>query len=190
MLERRLLIQSGQQSAGLPRQNFFDDLAGLADNEKRAGLAKGQLHFFRRRLGQHAFQGVVGVGQAGQKLAHRKVIGRHHQGGEFGLADFLGFERFPGLDPFLPDRRQVRGQLRGVVPGVEKKNRGVMPVGIGGMIHRDNREGDLALGQSLVVGEMDAQLAFQRLHRGGLQPGLEFILEGLDRRIAPQTAQG
>ncbi len=63
-----------------------------------------------------------------------------------------------------------------------------MFVRLGGMIHGNEREGHLAAGQSLVVGEMDSQLALQGRNRGGLQLGVEFVLEGLEQGVAPHPA--
>lgn len=152
-------------------------------------MPDGQLHFLRRRLGQEVVGGV-GLFQTGQKFLHGKVFGRQDERGELRFADLLGFQRFPGVNPFLLERGQVGGQLRRMVPGVEKKNRGVMFIRIGGMIHRNDRERHLALRQTLVVGEMNPPMPLQRRRRVALPLAGELIPERLDRRVAPQPAHG
>ena len=139
VLERRLLIQTGEQAAGLPRQYFFDDLAGLADDEERAGLAEGQLHFLRRRFGQEV------VGGRWCRSGRAEVFRRERSSDVIiKVANsvsriFSVFSVFPASIHFFLTARQVGGQLRGMVPGVKKKNRGVMFLRVGGMVHRNDR---------------------------------------------------
>ena len=113
-MEGRLFVQTGEQAAGLAGQDFFDDLRGLADEEKGAGLADGQFDFMGRGLGEKVVN-VIGVGQVGEKFLEGKILGGQHEGGELDLADFLGFEGFAGVNPFLLQGGEIGGELRGMV---------------------------------------------------------------------------
>ena len=105
--------------------------AGLADDEQRAGLSKGQLDFSGGGLGDGGPRTSLVSARPGRSLRRERSSEEHEEGGEINLADFLGFEGFPGVDHFFFRAARLVASCAAWSPESSRKTMALFPAATG-----------------------------------------------------------
>ena len=159
-------------------------LRRFAQNEQRTRLADHPFHLFGGLLILWRVEFLKPFLRIRKNFVQRlrKFVRLKNESRELDVANLFGLDLLALVDPGLLQVRQVRLHGLGLLAGVHQEQQPLRFI-IGRL---DERQGHLPLRQAGVIGELDAELAFERLERVGFEFCDELLLERLHRGIVPK----
>ena len=193
-VELGLFAQRGGRTARLQDQDFLNGFSVTRRDQQRIGLSDRDFNLRSRFLVLGLFLGLVlfvclGIGE---RFLQRpgEVFAGNHQRGEFHVADFFRFECLAGVHPFLLQNGQVGFQLAAFFLRIDEQQPGGQWSWVALPAVLKDGERELALSQTAVVGESDAELPLQRRNEFLSDLVHQLLGKRLHSRVAPELAAG